>query len=196
MRACRFSVSDPSVGERNCASQQNRYSLARFTARAYSSFARVISFSSTSRRAACECRREMSDFLIHKSYTHLLLLRLGLWQRADEVLDLLRLDHYIRHEFPLIFCPRILVSLVQRFEKHHPRVRSAPSKTSGESYFSGGRAFVTGTSGLTCTKFAREVRYAMLLDIIVRSWDDCVSTGTRKGVATRGEPTHLLNLIL
>ena len=44
-----------------------------------------------------------------------------------------------------------------------------PSKTSGGSTFSGLRCLVTGISSETWTKLTREVRYAMLRDMIVRS---------------------------
>jgi hypothetical protein len=48
-----------------------------------------------------------------------------------------------------------------------------PSKTSGASTLSGFRCFVKGTSSETCTKLTRDVRYAILLDILVRS---CANT--------------------
>ena len=55
-----------------------------------------------------------------------------------------------------------------------------PSKTSGGSTFSGLRCLVIGISSETWTKLTREVRYAMLRDMIVRSWrcsgdDPCIS---------------------
>lgn len=46
---------------------------------------------------------------------------------------------------------------------------NSPSKTSGGSTLSGLRCFVTGISSETWTKLTREVRYAMLRDMIVRS---------------------------
>ena len=44
-----------------------------------------------------------------------------------------------------------------------------PSNTSAGSTLSGLRCFVIGISAETCVKFAREVRYAMLRDMMVRS---------------------------
>ena len=41
-----------------------------------------------------------------------------------------------------------------------------PSKTSGESYFSGFLCFVMGTWGLTWRKLARVVRYAIVFDMM------------------------------
>ena len=74
----------------------------------------------------------------------------------------------------LLFSVRQVSALLHPHSIHGQAV-DAPSNTSGVSYFSGGRDFVIGTSGLTCRKFAREVRYAMLLDIIVRSCSNTIS---------------------
>ena len=60
---------------------------------------------------------------------------------------------------------------------------------------SGFRDFVTGTSGLICVKFAREVMYAMLLDIMV---SNCTKgfVSIPVGALQPQMRTNLLDLIL
>jgi hypothetical protein len=91
----------------------------------------------------------------------------------NEVFHLFSFDYKISNQLFLIRCVtqlRLAQQIIVGYIRKLALRQSVPSNTSGASNFSILRCFVIGTSGLTCTKFDREVRYAIVLDMIVRSY--------------------------
>jgi hypothetical protein len=109
--------------------------------------------------------------------TDLFFLGLGLRQALNEIFHLFRLDHEVCDHLLLVRC--YIPPLVFRRPLAWNYKKRGPSNTAGSSNFSGLRCLVIGMSGETCTKFDREVRYAIEFAMIVRSFHNFFFLGCR-----------------